>query len=497
MTFDALTIVTSCVNYGKYLTDWANTIVAQSVRPGRVCIFTHGTVIDQEQGHAAMLRILDAGISCYHVHDPKRLDFGAARNRAVELSESSWVMHLDADDMLLPNAIAELHRLAPSADVVQAGYERVGTITGFSTRKRLYAGADGLDALNLSALASGNSMFRRSFWELSPYRTDLLGAWDTALWIGFARLGARFRPTTIPIFQYRQHADSIFNQRRSTMGWTRVHTSAMLKKLRRNYHGVAVIVPRDCGRARSPERDRNFAFVLDHYARYHPEWPIIEGICPSTTWIKGSAINQALGSCTAETLIIADADVIVDPDALNAAVAAVQSGTAWAMPHRQVRRASAAATAELCGTRTEAIRLDPSDLDRPAYEGAPGGGIVAVPHAMYDAIGGIPYVFREWGSEDRALALLCDTLLGPCLRGSADLIHLWHPAQPQTRTSQQNVRLLQNLGHIARRGPDSLVRAVHAMPRPVVQSVRKAKSVVTPINHAMVRGRIDQRRSAP
>lgn len=489
--FADLTIVTSCVNYGKYLPDWARSIVAQTVRPGRVCIFTHGTVFDAGRGLQAKMMLERAGIDATHSHVSTRLDLGIARNCAVSMASSEWVMHLDADDLLLPHAVAELQRIAPNADVVQAGYERVGQISGMSTRRRLYEGGDGAAMLTKS-LASGNSMFRRSLWEQTPYRTDLHGAWDTCLWLGFAHLGARFRPTTTAIFQYRQHPDSVYNRRRTTMGWERVHTSAMIKRIRRDYRGVAIIVPRDA--RPSHERDRNWKRVRQHYEQYHPDWTIIEGVCPSVVWVKGAAIADALRHCTAEILVIADADVMVDPDALEDAVTRVRAGAAWAMPHLRVWRANETLTATLC--REDFFRVPyERDLDRNVYDGAPGGGIVVVPHVMYDAIGGIPFAFRGWGSEDKCLATLCDRLIGPCSRGTADLVHLWHPPQSTIAHAKTNVQLLQNIGHAAQQGRDSLVKMVQAMPRPPIgPMVSKRDPKVTPINHARIQERQEQRR---
>jgi glycosyltransferase involved in cell wall biosynthesis len=489
MTFSVLTIVTSCIGYGKYLGDWTDSILAQTVRPGRVCIFTHGSQKDYLQAETAMMRLIGAGISCYHTHSPDQVDFGTARNRAVELADTEWVMHLDADDMLFPEAIAELARVAPSADVVQSGYERINCAC--TKKRRLYEGGDGEAMLAMTALASGNSMFRRSLWEQRPYRTDLLGAWDTALWIGFSRLGARFRPTTMPVFKYRQHNDSIFNRRQTMMGWDRVHTNAMLKALRRNYDGVAIIVPRDL--RPSPERQRNWERVRAHYARNHPEWPIIEGFCSTVTWVKGAAIQDALNRCTAETIIIADADVMVDPESLRKSVKSVQSGAAWSMPHHRVFRLNEAFTEQVC--QSEIVLIPPREsLDRDVYDGAPGGGIVVVKHVMYNAIGGIPFAFRGWGSEDKCLALLCEKLIGPCERGPADLVHLWHPPQTGVAAAHANVSLLQTLGHAAQKGKDTLVQAVQAMPRPSAGTEQHRRHVIKPVNHAAIQARLTQRR---
>ena len=488
MTFSSLTIVTSCTNYGKYLMEWADSIIAQTVRPGRVCIVTHGTDNDQRLGTAAMMRLIHHGFSTLHLHNPERMNLGVARNRAVDLAETEWVLHLDADDMLFPDAVAELQRVAPTADVVQSGYERIGPLMGMSSRFRLYTGGDGEAMLAMPTLASGNSMFRRSLWVCTPYRTDLLGAWDTCLWIGFARLGARFRPTAKPIFKYRQHADSIFNKRRAMQGWERVHTSAMIKAARRNYQGVAIIVPRDL--QPSYERQRNWERVRRHYLTHHPEWNIIEGFCSTVSWVKGAAVQDALNRCTAEILVIADADVMVDPSALECAVQRVQSGAPWAMPHHFVHRADAQETERLCASSELTL---PRMLDRPVYAGFEGGGIVVVRHVDYDAIGGIPLGFRGWGHEDQALAAICTKLLGPCERGEANLVHLWHPMQPMAGRSSTNLQTLRQIGLAAQSSRDALVQTLRAMPHPA-QGPEHAQRV-TPINHAAIQARMVQRRA--
>ncbi len=116
--------------------------------------------------------------------------------------------------------------------MIQAGYVCFGAPGRVITTPRLYTGADGVAVLALPRLASGNSMFRRAFWEQAPYREDLLGAWDTALWLGFAHCGARFRPTTRAIFQYRQHADSVFHRRQRTPV-VRDQVTRALKQIRR------------------------------------------------------------------------------------------------------------------------------------------------------------------------------------------------------------------------------------------------------------------------
>lgn len=467
MIWNELTIATSCSRgYSQYLGDWAKSIREQSVKPMRVCIFTHGSTRDAEMGAAVVAQLTASGISAEWQNEPEQLDFGTARNRAIAMSSTEWVMHLDCDDTILPHAIADFQLIAPDADVIGAGYMLSGHASArMSRRERLYLDSTGIGALSMKSMASGVSPFRRRFWEQSPYRTDMFGAWDVALWIGFARLGARFRATKRAVFLYRQHPDSLFNTRRRTLGWTRALTTAQLKGLRRNYSGVDVIVPRD--KAPQIDRDHVWSRVRSHYELHHPEWNIRVGQCPTKMWVKGSAIAHALSQSNAEVIVIADADCIVDPIALRSTVDSVQSGASWGMPHHLVYRANRQMTERYCAESADLLPALPELhlMDRPPYVGASGGGIVVIRRVMYDAVGGIPHAFRGWGSQDRALACLADTLLGPCVRGASDLIHLYHTAQDRRPTGPvSNLQLLRRLGHAAQQGKDALVSVVYTLP---------------------------------
>lgn len=440
-----LAIVSSCSGYGIYLRDWAKSIANLTTKPGEVVLVIHGSAADEEHAPGVRDILAAAGIP-HRVHCvTERMDFGAARNLAVSLSTAPWVMHFDCDDMLLPHAVDDIAAIAPTADVVSLGYERGGDLkSGPANPRRLYSTLNGLEALDATAPASGVSPFRRELWEKSPYRLGMKGAWDTALWIGFARLGARFRPTTRPAFIYRQHGDSVFNRRRLTFDWTRSHVQAELAGLRRPYAGVDVVIPH---RPDGGPRDRSLAFTREHYAAQHPEWGVAVGTDnPAGRWSKGDAIRDALTRSSAAVIVIADGDCMVDAMALRGAVRLVETGAApWAIPHRMVHRLSEPASlAWMARARAASHRLDvgdtfaASDIEsedriRKPYVGFAGGGFIVVRRDRWDAMGGIPREFSAWGCEDEAVALILDTLLGPAVRGEADLVHLWHPPGERTK----------------------------------------------------------------
>ncbi|MFG3090679.1 hypothetical protein ACGGAI_23945 [Streptomyces antibioticus] len=193
---------------------------------------------------------------------------------------------------------------------------------------------------------------------------------------------------------------------------------------RRRHRTVSVLIPWQP----SPGRERARAWVESRWRETYPSWQVVIGRCPDGPWRKGLAVRDGLTRCTGSIVIVADADVWCD--GVEAAVDEVASGRArWAMPHTLVRRLTEAATdAVLAG----------GPLDGPTAEthlGMPGGGLVALRRAV---LAGVPMDpgFEGWGQEDQAWALALGTLAGPMWRGTADLVHLWHPpADRQSRST--------------------------------------------------------------
>jgi hypothetical protein len=420
-----IAIVTSCHNYGQYLHEWATSIIALGRKPKQVVIVNNGSTDDTERQMLEAADLLSrAGLEVI-AYSIDRVDFGTARNVAVSLSDTEWVMHFDADDMIMPFALDDAAELADEADVIAFGYERCGDLeAGPKNITKVYADSQGESTLRSTAPASGVSPFRRGLWEQSPYRTDMEGGWDTALWLGFAHLGARFKATRRPVFWYRQHADSIFNVRRNS-GWPRARVGAKLQSLRRGDAGVSILVP---FQAAGAHRDRAWEWLQERLLGLYPEWEVVVGHCPTETrWRKGEAIADALSRATGSILVVMDADVILPAQALLQAVEKIEEGTPWVVPHSQVYRQDE-------GSSQDILDADPLSyfhpsverLARAPYIGFAGGGAFVIERCAYEAVRGIPHIFTGWGAEDEAIAAILDTLVGPHERLDFDMIHLWH-----------------------------------------------------------------------
>lgn len=163
--------------------------------------------------------------------------------------------------------------------------------------------------------------------------------------------------------------------------------------------------------------------MKDRYAEAHPDWDVVEAPGPDP-WIKAEAVNPAVAATDAEIVVVADADVWTD--GLERAVYAVACGEPWAMPHGIVKRLTEASTAHYTAGATALA----ADLDRPAYQGLWGGGIVVAPRLTLLDVPMDPR-FVGWGGEDVSWAIALHVLAGPGWRGTADLIHLWHPPEPR------------------------------------------------------------------
>lgn len=187
--------------YGRFLAEWAASVAGQTVPPAAVVIAELGDCAQEAEEAATLIR--SRGVTATVVHESFH-GMGSARNTAVAASWTDWVMHLDADDLLLPGALELVAPLTARADVVSlaARYDS-GRVRSFPrvTARHLLAGKVGCFSC---------SPFRRSLWEKAPYRTlaGPLEYVDSLLWVDFARLGARFAGTTEPGFTYRQHPGS-------------------------------------------------------------------------------------------------------------------------------------------------------------------------------------------------------------------------------------------------------------------------------------------------
>lgn len=173
--------------------------------------------------------------------------------------------------------------------------------------------------------------------------------------------------------------------------------------------------------------------MSEWWARNHPDYEVVVGEGGSP-WRKAEAVDRGIAKASGEIIIVADADVVCG--GIAKAVAALEAGAPWVIPHGLVHRLSPTATALAVladqgpakGAEHDAA-TNYRNTERP-YTGWAGGGLVVIWRSAWD-IAPIDPRFVGWGQEDAAWALCLDVLIGRHVRLNADLYHLWHPPQPR------------------------------------------------------------------
>lgn len=190
---------------------------------------------------------------------------------------------------------------------------------------------------------------------------------------------------------------------------------------------AAVVVP---WRGGCEHRDRAWAHVSSTLANL-PHSVVVGETPTDAPWCKADAVRRGLDQTDATTIVIHDADVLVDHAAITECINAVADSLAtWAIPHHYVHRLEADESAAVYAGQPPAIR------SARRYTGQPCGGVLVIDRATYEAI---PFDrrFVGWGGEDLALEQALLTLRGQPLRLHADLVHLWHPGGGRARQRVQ------------------------------------------------------------
>jgi hypothetical protein len=188
---------------------------------------------------------------------------------------------------------------------------------------------------------------------------------------------------------------------------------------------ATVLVP---WRGGCPHRERALNWVADRWFDLQLDLDWRNCWMPDGPWSKGAAIGPEVASADS-IVIVADADCWTE--GIPAAVAAVEAGADWAVPHKTVHRLTEKSTAYLLAGCTEPVALETERCevngDGP-YNAIHGGGIVVV---RRDVLLEVPFDprFTGWGGEDTSWRDAMLTLVGEPWRGREPLFHLWHPPQ--------------------------------------------------------------------
>jgi hypothetical protein len=202
----SVTVVIPCFNQSRFLPAAVASVRAQSYERVDCLVVNDGSTDDT----AAVASSIDVRL----LEQPNR-GVSAARNAGLSAARTDLVVFLDADDELLPDAVAraaEALAADPDADLV------VGQCANMDADGRaLPAFHETVDAAHLYdewlsrnfVWTPGAAMFRRhTLAALGGFPLDVGPAADYAVYLRFAR-GGRVRVIAHELVRYRQHDASM------------------------------------------------------------------------------------------------------------------------------------------------------------------------------------------------------------------------------------------------------------------------------------------------
>lgn len=200
-----------------------------------------------------------------------------------------------------------------------------------------------------------------------------------------------------------------------------------------------------------PWRTRAFWWVRNRYRTLLPEATIIVGTSAQTPFNRSEARNNAFRASDADILLVADADTVVQPDAIRGAVRLIGNGAPWVIPYREQAgyySLSRNATTRILDLDPGSDIPEPSDPDdwehkhaSPADPLPSWAGLLVLPRKAWEAVGGYDEAFLGWGYEDVAFRAALDRRVGPHRRvQNSYALHLWHARTEDENFGQPHIK---------------------------------------------------------
>ena len=205
-----ITVVISCFNYGEFLADAVESVLAQRGINLAVTVVDDGSTDDSL---AIARAIADRDPRVTVIAQENSGTPAIPRNRAIEAATTPFIACLDADDMYEPDALRVCVDVLEADPALGIAYPQQRDVGRRSCLQDMPVWSiDGLAAHNF--LPSG-SVFRRQAWvDAGGYRTDV-GYEDWDFWLGIVAAGWSAAPAEGAVWCYRHHGESRFTRERA------------------------------------------------------------------------------------------------------------------------------------------------------------------------------------------------------------------------------------------------------------------------------------------
>ncbi|WP_410769031.1 galactosyltransferase-related protein [Fontibacillus sp. BL9] len=189
------------------------------------------------------------------------------------------------------------------------------------------------------------------------------------------------------------------------------------------FHEISVLIPY---KPDDGPRDQAFRYIRRFYEKMMPEAELCIGEVAEEPFSRSRAINRAAGKARGRVFVIADNDIIYDPELIAQSLKRLDDDC-WVIPFSQINRLSQTYSERLIRGGEHPWPLQTKPETKPANASYFVGGMNVLLRESFEKVGGYDERFSGWGGEDEAFAYALDTLVGKHVRLDGELIHFWHP----------------------------------------------------------------------
>lgn len=198
-----VTVVIPCFKHAQYLPEAIDSVLSQTYPIHELIVVNDGSPDNTSE---IVKGYMEKHSNVYLVEKPNG-GLASARNAGIAKATGEYIMCLDADDILRPDAVKEHVKLMDNNSVVTCGLMWFGNAQGTYRPK----------GATLHSLLKGNSvycnsMFPRWAWEKVKYdESDImrLGLEDWLFWVELADLGLQFKKNDYIALLYRKHGSNM------------------------------------------------------------------------------------------------------------------------------------------------------------------------------------------------------------------------------------------------------------------------------------------------
>lgn len=203
-----VSIIVPCYNQSTYLDDALNSVLNQSYQDWE-CIIVNDGSVDETESIAKKLIKKDGR---FKLVSQANAGLSAARNRGIQEAKGTYILPLDADDMIAPHyidyAVKEFKR-DKNLKLVYSKAEKFGVVN-----KEWDLPAYSLQTLKKNNIIFCSAVFKKNDWlRFGGYDEKLRNGWeDWDFWLSLLKDGGKVNKLDYLGFFYRVKSESMISK---------------------------------------------------------------------------------------------------------------------------------------------------------------------------------------------------------------------------------------------------------------------------------------------